>query len=102
VAKEHDLSFATRMRSEQSDEPSTEQFAEIDHADKATALLRPARMRFLVDTRHFSRLSRNSISFRGVQVLAEQPDRLGVRHPIVQREAGERMNDSRSRIWYAV
>jgi hypothetical protein len=26
VAKEHDFGFATRMRSEQSDEPSTEQF----------------------------------------------------------------------------
>jgi hypothetical protein len=40
VAKEHDFSFATRMRSEQSDEPSAEQFEEVDHPGKAIALLR--------------------------------------------------------------
>jgi hypothetical protein len=34
------LGFATRMRSEQSDEPSTEQLEEVDHPGKATALLR--------------------------------------------------------------
>jgi hypothetical protein len=39
VAKEYDLSFAVGMRSEQSDEPSTEQFEEVDHPGKATALL---------------------------------------------------------------
>jgi hypothetical protein len=40
MAKEHDLGFATRMRSEQPDEPSTEQFEKVDHPGKATALLR--------------------------------------------------------------
>jgi hypothetical protein len=40
VAKEHDLGFATRVRSEQSNEPSTEQFDEVDHPGNATALLR--------------------------------------------------------------
>jgi hypothetical protein len=40
VAKEHDLGFATGMRSEQSNEPSTEQFDEVDHPGDATALLR--------------------------------------------------------------
>jgi hypothetical protein len=40
VAKEHDLSFAIGTRSEQSDEPPTEQFAEVDHPGKATASLR--------------------------------------------------------------
>jgi hypothetical protein len=39
VAKEYDLSFTVGMRSEQSDEPSTEQFEEVDHPGKATALL---------------------------------------------------------------
>jgi hypothetical protein len=34
------LGFATRMRSEQPDEPSTEQLEEVDHPGKATALLR--------------------------------------------------------------
>ena len=40
MAKEHDLGFATGMRSEQSDVPSTEQFNEVDHPGNATALLR--------------------------------------------------------------
>jgi hypothetical protein len=40
VAKEHDLSFATGMRSEQSDKPTTEQFEEVDDPGKATASLR--------------------------------------------------------------
>ena len=40
VAKEHDLGFATSMRSEQSNEPSTEQFDEVDHPSNAAALLR--------------------------------------------------------------
>jgi hypothetical protein len=40
VAKEHDLSFATGMRSEQSDKPTTEQFEEVDDPGKATAWLR--------------------------------------------------------------
>ena len=40
VAKEHDLGLATGMRSEQSNEPSTEQFDEVDHPGNATALLR--------------------------------------------------------------
>ena len=39
MAKEQDLGYATRMQSEQSDEPSTEQFEEVDHPGKATALL---------------------------------------------------------------
>ena len=39
MAKEQDLGCATRMQSEQSDEPSTEQFEEVDHLGKATALL---------------------------------------------------------------
>jgi hypothetical protein len=39
VAKEHDLSFATGMRSEQSNEPSTEKFDEVDHRGNSTALL---------------------------------------------------------------
>jgi hypothetical protein len=41
VAKEYDLGFATGMRSEQSNEPSTEQSDEVDHPGNATALLRP-------------------------------------------------------------
>jgi hypothetical protein len=40
VAKKHDLGFATRMRSEQSDEQSAKQFEEVDHPGKATASLR--------------------------------------------------------------
>ena len=40
VAKERNLGFATGMRSEQSNEPSTEQFDEVDHPGNATALLR--------------------------------------------------------------
>ena len=40
VAKEHDLGFATGTRSEQSNEPSTEKFDEVDHPGNATALLR--------------------------------------------------------------
>jgi hypothetical protein len=40
VAKEYDLGFATGMRSEQSNEPSTDEFDEVDHPDNATALLR--------------------------------------------------------------
>ena len=39
MAKEHDLGYATHMQSEQSDEPSIEQFEEVDHLGKATALL---------------------------------------------------------------
>jgi hypothetical protein len=33
------LGFATRMRSEQSDEPSAEQLEEVDHFANATSLL---------------------------------------------------------------
>jgi hypothetical protein len=40
MAKEHDLGFASRMRPEQSDEPPTEQFEEVDHPGEATASLR--------------------------------------------------------------
>jgi hypothetical protein len=40
VAKEDDFGFAIRMRSEQSNEPSTEQFEEVDHPGNATASLR--------------------------------------------------------------
>ena len=34
------LGLATRMLSEQSDEPSTERLEEVDHPGKATALMR--------------------------------------------------------------
>jgi hypothetical protein len=44
MSKEHYPGFATRMRSEQSDEPSTEQSEEVDHPGKATALLRPCQL----------------------------------------------------------
>jgi hypothetical protein len=40
VAKKHNLGFATGMRSEQSDEPSTEQFEDVDHPGETTASLR--------------------------------------------------------------
>jgi hypothetical protein len=40
VAKEHDLNFAVGMRSEQSEEPSAEQFEEVDYPGEATAFLR--------------------------------------------------------------
>jgi hypothetical protein len=37
VAKKHDLGFVTGMRSEQSDEPSTEQLEEVDHPAETSA-----------------------------------------------------------------
>jgi hypothetical protein len=40
MTKETDLSVAIGMQSEQSDEPSTEKFEEVDHPGKATASLR--------------------------------------------------------------
>jgi hypothetical protein len=40
MVKKHDLGFATVMRSEQPDEPSTEQFEDVDHPGEATASLR--------------------------------------------------------------
>jgi hypothetical protein len=40
MAKKHDLGFATGLRSEQSDEPSTEKIEDVDHPGKATASLR--------------------------------------------------------------
>jgi hypothetical protein len=39
VAKEHDFGFATCVRPEQFDEPSTQRFEEVDHPGKATASL---------------------------------------------------------------